>query len=140
MAQLGSARRSGRRGRRFKSCHPDQSKAPLTVVSERGFFMPSVSPTSGDFVHLFLREYTDYRCKQGETVYKGVQDAARLLRQLGRPPDLLPRVLNQRGNQKRAHDGRIQQNTERHNKRQLNHKDQRNDSQCRKGCRQHDAC
>lgn len=24
MAQLGSARRSGRRGRRFKSCYPDQ--------------------------------------------------------------------------------------------------------------------
>ena len=24
VAQLGSARRSGRRGRRFKSCHPDQ--------------------------------------------------------------------------------------------------------------------
>ena len=29
VAQLGSARRSGRRGRRFKSCHPDQWKRPL---------------------------------------------------------------------------------------------------------------
>ena len=30
VAQLGSARRSGRRGRRFKSCHPDSRIGPLT--------------------------------------------------------------------------------------------------------------
>ena len=30
VAQLGSARRSGRRGRRFKSCHPDSREAPPT--------------------------------------------------------------------------------------------------------------
>ena len=32
VAQLGSARRSGRRGRRFKSCHPDSREAPPTTA------------------------------------------------------------------------------------------------------------
>ena len=31
VAQLGSARRSGRRGRRFKSCHPDRNIAKTAV-------------------------------------------------------------------------------------------------------------
>jgi hypothetical protein len=30
VAQLGSARRSGRRGRRFKSCHPDEMEPPCS--------------------------------------------------------------------------------------------------------------
>lgn len=38
VAQLGSARRSGRRGRRFKSCHPDQ----LIVAQTIGQFVPLV--------------------------------------------------------------------------------------------------
>ncbi len=32
VAQSGSVRRSGRRGRRFKSCHPDQSGKNLKPV------------------------------------------------------------------------------------------------------------
>jgi hypothetical protein len=35
VAQLGSARRSGRRGRRFKSSHPDHEKPP----NSGGFFV-----------------------------------------------------------------------------------------------------
>ena len=34
VAQLGRARRSGRRGRRFKSCHPDSPKANRAVEQE----------------------------------------------------------------------------------------------------------
>ena len=34
MAQLGSARRSGRRGRRFKSCHPDHLSGAATAAPE----------------------------------------------------------------------------------------------------------
>ena len=36
VAQLGSALRSGRRGRRFKSCHPDQNKK---VAQRAAFFV-----------------------------------------------------------------------------------------------------
>ncbi len=35
VAQPGSALRSGRRGRKFESCHPDQQKKPL---DSSGFF------------------------------------------------------------------------------------------------------
>ena len=46
MAQFGRALRSGRRGRRFKSCHLDQKECPLWIPSAE---MPMVSGFSGIF-------------------------------------------------------------------------------------------
>ncbi len=42
VAQLGRARRSGRRGRRFKSCHPDLSKACCHPTT--GLFLSMLEP------------------------------------------------------------------------------------------------
>ena len=59
VAQLGSALRSGRRGRRFKSCHPDSLNAgqrPVPPREERAFFLLDVTdasclwPSAGDTV------------------------------------------------------------------------------------------
>ncbi len=46
VAQFGRALRSGRRGRRFKSCHLDQKECPLWIPSAE---MPMVSGFSGIF-------------------------------------------------------------------------------------------
>jgi hypothetical protein len=40
VAQPGSVRRSGRRSRRFKSCHPDNQKGYIVQVQYDPFFMP----------------------------------------------------------------------------------------------------
>lgn len=44
VAQFGRALRSGRRGRRFKSCHPDQKRQTNRIIMRFVFFLlPNVS-------------------------------------------------------------------------------------------------
>ncbi len=43
VAQFGRALRSGRRGRRFKSCHPDQKRLTNRIIMRFVFLLPNVS-------------------------------------------------------------------------------------------------
>ena len=43
VAQFGRALRSGRRGRRFKSCHPDQKRQTNRIIMRFVFLLPNVS-------------------------------------------------------------------------------------------------
>jgi hypothetical protein len=44
VAQFGRALRSGRRGRRFKSCHPDQKRQTNRIIMRFVFFLlPNLS-------------------------------------------------------------------------------------------------
>ncbi len=52
VAQFGSALRSGRRGRRFKSCHPDQQNLSNQAVSEVFILFKILRKI--DFDHNFL--------------------------------------------------------------------------------------
>lgn len=43
VAQFGRALRSGRRGRRFKSCHPDQKRQTNRIIMRFVFLLPNLS-------------------------------------------------------------------------------------------------
>ena len=42
VAQFGRALRSGRRGRRFKSCHPDQKRQTNRIIMRFVFLLPNL--------------------------------------------------------------------------------------------------
>ena len=43
VAQFGRALRSGRRGRRFQSCHPDQKRQTNRIIMRFVFLLPNLS-------------------------------------------------------------------------------------------------
>ena len=79
IAQFGSALRSGRRGRRFKSCYPDHQNLSNQAVSEV-FALPEKSQKT-DFDHMLATFHTSnvvvawlyglsgYFCKYKQTVF-----------------------------------------------------------------------
>ena len=65
MAQLGSARRSGRRGRRFKSCHPDHRSLKVQAYSPAPHFAGTAlglvdTPHRTTIIRTFLIRWASY--------------------------------------------------------------------------------
>ena len=117
VAQLGSALRSGRRGRRFKSCHPDQQNAWSDTYSdselEPASFQVQQQSTAASSTRPQMRGPTSHTQDAAHSV-QGTSGSARTNNPNGvpagrpRPADSTPQSSNRGAQNMRLHSARWQ--------------------------------